>query len=67
MGKTRSLLSLQCTTFVFLMQERKYANITADSENCFDLSGLISAVSGTDIYSKRNKYSWHGKDFLLVV
>ena len=26
---------------------------TADSEHCFDLSGLIKAVSVTDIYSRQ--------------
>ena len=33
------------------MQKGKYAYRTADSEHCFDLSGLISAVNVTDIYS----------------
>ena len=35
------------------MQMRKYAYKTADSEHCFDLSGLISGVDVTDIYSRQ--------------
>ena len=36
--------------FATKMQKRKYACITADSEHCFDLVGIISAVGVTDIY-----------------
>ena len=45
------------------MQKRKHAYITAASEHCFDLTGLISVVGVTDIYSKQMPE----KDFLLVV
>ena len=38
--------------------------INGDIEHCFDLSGLISLVSETDIYSKKNNMS--EKDFLLM-
>ena len=38
--------------FVTQMQKCKYACVTAESEHCFDLSGLISAVGVTDIYSR---------------
>ena len=33
------------------MQKRKYVYITVDSEHCFDVLDLISAVGVTDIYS----------------
>ena len=35
------------------MQMRKYAYKTADSEHSFGLSGAISAVGVTDIYSRQ--------------
>ena len=35
------------------MQKRKCAFITADSEHCFDLSGLISIVGVTGIYLRQ--------------
>ena len=39
---------------------------TADREHCFDLSGLISAVGVTDIYS-RQTIIYLRRNFLLVV
>ena len=35
------------------MQIRWYIHNTTDNEHCFDLSGLISAVGVTDIYSRQ--------------
>ena len=42
------------TTVKLQMQSRKYVYRTADSEHSFDLSGLISTVGVTNIYSRQN-------------
>ena len=39
-----------CTTITFGLL---FEYLTRDSEHCFDLSGLISAVDVTDIYSRQ--------------
>ena len=46
------------------MQKRKYVYRTADREHCFDLSGIISAVGVTDVYSRQYTPE---KEFLLMV
>ena len=51
--------------FVTQMQMHKYVYRTADSEHCFDLSDLISAVGVTDIYSRQ--YTPEKKFFTFTV
>ena len=46
-------VSVLKSQFVTQMQLHKYTYRTADSEHCSDLSGLISAVGVTGIYSRQ--------------